>query len=191
MELSTILYLWFLAAVSLGRLIELRYSRSNQKLLKQAGSTISAEPGYRWMVLFHTAVLAGSALEVALLKRPFIPWLAAASFLAWVTSNGLRWWAIRSLGPRWNVNVMRISSLGVAISGPYRWVRHPNYTAVYIEMLALPLIHSAWIIAGVSAVLHPLILARRVRLEESVLMNDAAYRNAFARKPRFIPLFHG
>ena len=47
---------------------------------------------------------------------------------------------IRTLGDRWNVRVMSVSQLGVVAAGPYRWVRHPNYTAVFVEMLALPLI---------------------------------------------------
>jgi methyltransferase len=191
MELSTIVYLWFLAAVAVGRLVELRHSRANQRRLEEAGSMRSTEPGYRWMVLFHTGVLVGSAFEVVVMRRPFIPWLAVLSFAAWLASNGLRWWAIRTLGPRWNVNVMQISPLGIAVSGPYRWIRHPNYTAVYIEMLALPLIHSAWIVAVSSAVLHLIILSRRVRLEESVLMSDTAYRKAFEQKPRFVPMPHG
>jgi methyltransferase len=191
MELSTIVYLWFLAAVALGRLLELRYSRANQKRLEEAGSSRSPEPGYRWMVMFHAGVLAGSALEVVLLKRPFIPWLGMISFAAWLASNALRWWTIHTLGPRWNVNVMQISSLGVTITGPYRWVRHPNYTAVYLEMLALPLVHSAWIVASCGAILHAFILARRIRLEESVLMKDSSYRTAFAAKPRFIPISNG
>jgi methyltransferase len=66
-------------------------------------------------------------------------------------------------------------------------VRHPNYTAVFVEMLALPLIHSAYLTAGIGAVLHIFVLRNRVRLEESVLMQDPHWRAAFAHRPRFLP----
>ncbi|MGH9674126.1 MAG: isoprenylcysteine carboxylmethyltransferase family protein [Bryobacteraceae bacterium] len=187
MELSIKLYLGLLAGIAFGRLIELRHSRRNQRRLLQAGSSRSPEPCYVWLVIFHAAVPAAAALEVIFLHRPLIPWLAAVSLAAWIGANLLRWWAIRSLGPRWNVQVMSISSLGVAIRGPYRWIRHPNYAAVFVEMAALPLIHSAWLTAALTVLPHLLILRTRIALEESVLMRDPAYRAAFGAKPRFLP----
>lgn len=189
MALSVILYLALLAAVAVGRLIELRRSRRNQLALARAGSAKSAEPGYRWMVALHVGVLAGSAAEVVALERPVYAWLAAVALALFAGANAVRWWVIRTLGTRWNVEVMSASpSLGVVTAaGPYRWVRHPNYSAVFIEMLALPLIHSAFFVAAVSAVLHALVLRRRVALEESVLMQSAEWRDAFAGRPRFVP----
>ena len=78
--------------------------------------------------------------------------------------------------------------LGVVTAGPYRFVRHPNYVAVFVELLALPLVHGAYLTAVAGTLLHLLILRRRVSLEESVLMADEGYRRAFADKPRFIPM---
>jgi methyltransferase len=66
-------------------------------------------------------------------------------------------------------------------------VRHPNYVAVFAELAALPLVHGAYLTAIAGALLHVVILHRRVGLEESVLMADESYRRAFARKPRFLP----
>ena len=77
--------------------------------------------------------------------------------------------------------------LGVVTSGPYRYVRHPNYVAVFVELTALPLVHGAYLTAIAGALLHVAILHRRIGLEESVLMADEAYRRAFAGKPRFLP----
>jgi methyltransferase len=94
---------------------------------------------------------------------------------------------IATLGVHWNVRVVRSMPLGVVTGGPYRYVRHPNYLAVFVELLALPLVHDAVITAVVGAALHALILRRRVALEESMLMTDEAYRQAFLDKPRFVP----
>jgi len=85
------------------------------------------------------------------------------------------------------VRVVPSMPLGVVTSGPYRFVRHPNYVAVFLELAALPLVHGAWLTALGGTLLHVAILRRRIGLEESVLMADEAYRRAFDHKPRFIP----
>lgn len=186
MELSVQLYLLLLVLVALGRLLELRHSRRNQAQLLAAGAKKSPEPGYFWMVALHTGMLIGAALEVVLLDRPWIPLLGIPALLLFGGANLARWWVIRTLGPRWNVQVVS-ASLGIVAEGPYRWVRHPNYTAVFLEMLALPLIHFAWITVVVGTVAHMLVLRNRVTLEESVMMRNPAWRTAFEHRPRFIP----
>jgi methyltransferase len=186
MELSVQLYVALLALVAAGRLIELRHSRRNQQQLLAAGGQKSAEPGYVWMVALHTCMLAGCALEVVLLHRSWIPAVGILSLILFLAANATRWWVIRTLGPRWNVQVVS-ASLGVVAEGPYKWVRHPNYSAVFVEMLALPLIHSAWIVATAGALAHVWVLRNRVKLEESVMQRNPAWRAAFENRPRFVP----
>ncbi len=187
MELSAELYLLLLSAVAAGRLIELAHSRRNQRRLMEAGSKLMMEPAYKWMVALHTGVLAMAALEVITLRRPFIASLGWPMLALFVIANVCRWWVIRTLGPRWNVQVMP-AALGVITDrGPYRWVRHPNYAAVFVEMLALPLIHTAWLTAMFGGVAHVFVLRRRVALEESVMRRDPAWRAAFEHRARFVP----
>jgi methyltransferase len=186
MELSVQIYLFLILAVAAGRVVELRRSRSNQRGLAAAGSAKSAEPGYVWMVALHSAMLVCAPLEVLWGQRPWLPALGIPSMLLFGAANLTRWWVIHTLGPRWNVQVMS-ASLGVVSDGPYKWVRHPNYTAVFGEMLALPLIHTAWVTAVVGTLCHVLVLRRRVVLEESVLMQHPGWRAAFADRPRFLP----
>jgi len=107
-----------------------------------------------------------------------------AVFLA---ANAVRWWVIRSLGAHWNVQVVDSTRLGVVTSGPFRYVRHPNYAAVFAEMLALPLIHAAWITALAGAIAHIGVLAQRLSTEERVLFANPDYRAAMTGKPRFLP----
>lgn len=155
MELTVQLYLALLLLVTSGRLIELARSRRNQQRLLEAGSTKAPDPGYKWMVTLHSGVLLACALEVTITSPPWIPELGLPMLLLFLGANVMRWWVIRTLGSRWNVEVMSSSRLGVVTTeGPYRWIRHPNYTAVFVEMLALPLIHSAWITAIAGTVLH-------------------------------------
>ncbi len=187
MDLSVILYLILLAAVAALRIMELRISRRHQQALVSRGAAKVDEPRFRWMVALHTAVLMGAAAEVVFLKRPLIPLLAATMSVIFLAANAVRWWVIRTLGDHWNVQVMDSTRLGVVTSGPFHFVRHPNYAAVFAEMIALPLIHTAWITAVVGAVAHGAVLAQRLSTEERVLFSNPAYREAMADKPRFLP----
>jgi methyltransferase len=187
MDLSVIAFLGLLLAVALLRLVELRISKRHQAEMVTRGAAKVDEPRFRWMVLLHTAVLLGAAFEVVLLKRPFIPWLAAPMFAIFLAANAMRWWVIRTLGEHWNVQVMDSTRLGVVTSGPFRYVRHPNYAAVFAEMLALPLIHTAWITATVGTIAHIGVLSQRLSTEERVLFANPDYRAAMTGKPRFLP----
>src|SRR5712692_2662509 len=98
MDLSVIAFLGLLLAVAFLRLVELRISKKHQKEMASRGAAKVDEPRFRWMVLLHTAVLLGAALEVVFLRRPFIPWLAGPMFAIFLAANGVRWWVIHSLG---------------------------------------------------------------------------------------------
>jgi methyltransferase len=179
MDLSVIAFLGLLVAVALLRIVELQ--------MIARGAAKVEEPRFRWMVLLHTAVLIGAALEVVLLRRPFIPVLAAVMFAIFLAANVVRWWVIRTLGNHWNVQVMDSTSLGVISSGPFRYVRHPNYAAVFAEMLSLPLIHTAWITALAGSLAHIAVLSMRLSTEERVLLANPEYQATMANKARFIP----
>jgi methyltransferase len=187
MGLSVYLYLALLAAVGLLRLVELQISRRHQQRMLAAGAVRIAEPHFKWIVVIHTGVLIGAALEVILLKRPFFPLLGAIMFALFVASNLVRFWVVRTLGDLWNVQVMDSTRLGVVTAGPFRFVRHPNYTGVILEMISLPLIHTAWITAIVTSLAYSFALSMRLRAEESVLMANPEYRAAMEHKPRFLP----
>ncbi len=116
-------FLGLLLAVALLRLVELRISKRHQKEMVARGAAKIDEPKFRWMVLLHAAVLLGAALEVVLLRRPFILWLAAPMFAVFLAANVVRWWVIHSLGEHWNVQVVDSTRLGVVTSGPFRYVR--------------------------------------------------------------------
>src|ERR1700737_1476325 len=185
----TAAYLALLALVGVGRLVELRISRRNQRRLEKQGVRKIVEPHFRWMVFTHVGVLAGAAAEGLLLHRPLIPSLAIVMIALLVFANALRWWVIRTLAEHWNVEVMASSRVGVVAAGPYRWVRHPNYVAVVIESFSLPMIHTAWITAVAGTLADMEILRRRLRVEDNMLLADPTYRATMGQKPRFLPKF--
>jgi len=167
--------------------LELRISKRNQARLLALGASKERDPHFRWMVLFHTGILLSSAAEVIVFRRPFALWLAIPSGVLFMVANAARWWVIHSLREHWNVEVMNSTSIGVIVSGPFRWVRHPNYTAVFVEMIVLPLIHTAWFTALAGALLHIYVLRNRLRIEDAALMGNAHYRELMGGKPKFLP----
>jgi methyltransferase len=187
MDITVIAFLALLLAVGLLRIFELRVSRRHQQQMLARGASKVNEPQFRWIVFVHTVVLVGAALEVVLLRRPFLPVLAGLMLFLFLAANGVRLWVVRTMGQLWNVQVMNSTGLGVVTSGPFRFVRHPNYSAVFVEMFSLPLIHTAWITALLGCVGYALALSQRLVLEESVLLANPAYRTAMAGKPRFLP----
>ena len=187
MGLSAYLYLGLLASVGVLRLIELRVSLRNKQRMLAGGAVPVPEPQFKLIVSVHTGVLFGAALEVILLKRPFLPVFGTVMFVLFIASNLIRLWAVRTLGGLWSVQVMDSTKLGVVTTGPFRFVRHPNYTGVVLEVITLPLIHTAWITSSLAALGYSIALSMRVPAEESVLMANAEYRAAMGRKPRFLP----
>jgi methyltransferase len=187
MDLTKIVFLILLACVGLERLLELQLSRRHQRDLASCGARKHRDPQYRWMVALHAGVLIGAAVEVILLHRPFMAPLAVPALLLFSLATFLRWWVIRTLGIHWNTEVVDSASLGVVSDGPFRWIRHPNYLGVFVELIALPLIHTAYITAAVAAAGNLFILRNRVHIEERLLDAVPAYRAAMAGKPRFLP----
>jgi methyltransferase len=180
-------YLVLLLLAGAGRLLELRISRRNQRELGKQGVQKIHEPHFPWMVFVHVAVLVGAALEVTLLHRPLIAALAIPMGALFLLANVLRWWVIRTLAGHWNVQVMASSGVGVVSSGPYRWVRHPNYVAVVVEIFSLPMIYTAWITALAGTIADLEILRRRIGVEDRVLLCNDTYRIKMGAKPRFLP----
>jgi len=82
---------------------------------------------------------------------------------------------------------MDSAQIGIVTTGPFRFVRHPNYSGVVLEVITLPLIYSAWITAVAAALGYCYALSRRVPAEEKVLMANPEYRAAMGHKPRFLP----
>ncbi len=166
---SLILYLGLIAVTALERLVEVRVSLRNAAWSFARGGTEHGREHYPFMVVLHTGFLVGCALEVWLLDRPFLPWLGWPMLAIALGCQGLRWWVIRTLGPRWNTRVIIVPGLPRIVDGPFRWLNHPNYLAVVLEGIALPLIHSAWITAVTFTALNAALLAVRIRVEERAL----------------------
>jgi len=166
---SRVAYTALVALVALMRLIELRISRRNVAALKARGGLEVGAGHYPWMVLLHASFLAGCVLEVWLLDRPWLRALGVPMLALFAAGMGLRHWAIRTLGARWSTRVIVLPGEPLVTTGPFRWLRHPNYLAVAVEVAALPLVHAAWITAVAFSVLNGMLLRERIRVEDAAL----------------------
>lgn len=184
---SRLLYTALVGVVALGRLVELRIAGRNLRSLLARGGVEIAPEHYRWMVLLHTLFLAACPLEVWLLGRAFFPALGAVMLVLLVLAAGLRWWVVATLHGRWTTRIVVLPGVTPVTGGPYRFLRHPNYLAVILEILALPLIHTAWITALVFSLANALLLRVRIRAEEEGLARLSDYESAFADRPRLVP----
>jgi methyltransferase len=162
--------------VGLERLAELVVSTRNAKWSLERGGREAGQGHYPVMVVLHTGLLVGMLVE-AWVRRPAVPAALAGTMLVMaLASQGLRWWCITTLGPRWNTRVIVVPGLPLVASGPYRLLRHPNYVAVVVEGVALPLVHAAWVTAVVFSLANAALLRVRLRTENDALsraMSDA------------------
>ncbi|WP_066368204.1 isoprenylcysteine carboxyl methyltransferase family protein [Herbidospora mongoliensis] len=162
-------YAVLIALVSAERLAELVVAKRNLRWSLARGGFVTGQGHYPFMVVLHTGLLAGCMVEVYAADRPFVPALGWSMLALVVASQGLRWWCIRTLGHQWNTQVVVVPGLQAVTGGPYRYLRHPNYVAVAVEGLALPLVHSAWVTALVFTVLNAGLMVVRIRSEEAAL----------------------
>ena len=182
------LYLAFLGLLGLERVVELLLSLRNARQARAAGAVEAGRGHYPVMVAFHTLFLLCCAAEAVLVPRSFPGALGWAALAVALASQGLRYWAVASLGVRWNTRVLVWPGLPPVTSGPYRFLRHPNYLAIVLEMAAVPMVYGAWVTAVVFSLGNLLLLRVRIRSEEDAL--GEAWAAAFAGRPRWLPELH-
>lgn len=166
---SRLLYLGLVALVAAERLVELVISRRHARRLAARGGFEVGGEHFPAMAALHGGLLVAAPLEVFLLGRPLVPLLAAAMLVLVGATMVLRYWVVASLGDRWTVRVWVVPGEPPVDRGPYRWLRHPNYLAVVLEVAALPLVHTAWGTAVVFSLANALVLRTRIRVEEEAL----------------------
>lgn len=167
-------YYILLLAVGLERVAELAVARRNAAWSAARGGVETGRGHYPVMVALHTALLAGCLIEPLAAHRTFHALLGWTMIALVIVAQALRWWCIATLGPRWNTRVIVVPGLPLVKTGPYRWLRHPNYLAVVVEGAALPLAGSAWITAGTFTVLNAALLVVRLRCETRALVAATA-----------------
>lgn len=158
------------------RLTELWIARRNEEWMKSRGGVEIGEKHYKWFVVLHAAFFIALLLEMHLLDHiatsinPFL-------LILFILSQIARAWCIGSLGKYWNTKIIILPHANLVTKGPYKFVSHPNYIVVGLELLIIPLLTGAYISAIIFPFLHILLLTVRIPLENKALKNLSTSSN--------------
>jgi len=162
-------------------------SRRNARALAERGAAPQRDVALKLLWLTHLAFFVLVPLELLLCKRRFIPALGVPMLILFALAFLLRWWSTSLLAANWTSQVAVPRDMQPVTRGPYRWIRHPNYLAMSIELVALSLVYPAYLSAAVVALLSIAAVVVRIRREEEALFQVPAYRAAMEHKARLIP----
>jgi methyltransferase len=175
-----VLRLLVCGVMALFRLAELLLSRRNIAVAGPSRETQLNRRLFPVIVALHSVVIVTTLVRGR--SQPNLSWLTAL-----LVVQPLRFWTLLTLGRWWNARGSVAEATEVATSGPYRYVRHPNYAVVLVELAALPSAFGLARLALAATAANCLLLAVRIREEERLLFTLPGYSAHFARRPRFIP----
>jgi methyltransferase len=155
---------------------ELRRSRRNEAYIIACGGQKHSDNLLGMVKLLQVSWWMAMLLEVWWLERPFIPLLAIVGLLATIAGQILRYLSMQALGYRWTLPIITIPDVPLVQEGIYRYLRHPNWLGVMLEIAGLPLIHGAYLTAIFFSIANGFLISKRMRTEELALSrnNDAA-----------------
>jgi methyltransferase len=187
--LTTTAYARVLQTFGIQRVIELIYSKRNERVIRERQPRVpeAGRSVFGGIAVVNLALFTLPLIERWLRGRPPPRWVAAFGWLTALSAVFLRLSVVLTLRDAWNVRALVPNDLRVIDRGPYRFIRHPNYVALALEFLGLPLIGGAYLSAIGLGVGNAILLNERIREEEALLMTIPAYRERMGDKPRFVP----
>jgi methyltransferase len=182
---SRIIFTGIAIAVMVQRLLELRISKRNEAQLIAQGGRVHHDNSLFLVKVLQIGWFVAMLMEVWRLDRPFIPGLAAIALCATVIGQYLRYLSMQALRLRWTLPIVTLPGVPAVDTGIYHYLRHPNWLGVILEILAVPLIHSAYLSAIFFSIANAFLLSQRVQSEETALKIDNNYEALFKNKNRF------
>lgn len=168
-------------------LVEVRISARNSSRLLQKGAKEIAPQILPLMTVLYILMFLGSFLEYLFAARA-ISFLWTIGFGGlFLLAKALKFWAVSTLGPHWTMKVLILPENEVITTGPYRWIRHPNYLAVLMEIAGTVLLGKCYITFVTVFLSFLLVLFYRIRAEEDALLRYTNYGSQMAFKSRFLP----
>jgi methyltransferase len=160
------------------RLWELNLSRANENSMRELGGFECFPDHYRVMVMLHISWFVAMLSEAWYFRTVPPLWLVIAGVLGLASGQILRYLAIRTLAERWSTRIYVVPDAPLIQHGIYRFVRHPNYWGVILEIACVPLIHAAYGTSILWSLANLFLLRYRISLEEQALKNST--NNSFS-----------
>lgn len=170
--MSGAIFVLAVTLVAAQRLLELVLARRNERRARARGAVERGRGHYPFIVALHTLWLVSTLVE-GILRGPELPVLWPVPLALFLLVQPLRYWALFSLGENWNTKILVVPGARPVRRGPYRYLNHPNYVVVVVEILAFPLIFGAWVTALVFTVLNAAVLYVRIHEENRALAEVA------------------
>jgi len=149
-------------------LLETWRSRRHERALRAAGAIAPTDDVYAWMRIGYPGMFAAMTAE-GLLAPPACTTLVATGIGVFLAAKLLKWWAILSLGRFWSFHVLVLKGVPLVESGPYRWLRHPNYVALMGEIAGVALMMRAPFSGVGAAIAFGALIVARIRVEDRML----------------------
>lgn len=160
-----------LAFLTAQRLVELRRARANERWARAQGAAEYGRAHYPLFFVLHPTWMLFTLLEGRASRgRVNVP-----ALLVFLAAQPLRAWVMRSLGRYWNTKILIVPNGQRVTAGPFRYLKHPNYAVVALEIASAPLAVGAWRTALAYTVLNAaLLLLVRIPAEDRALAHYAA-----------------
>jgi methyltransferase len=184
-------FLPFLIVISIivfQRIIELFIAKRNENWMKIQGAVEFGARHYKYLVVMHGSFFLSLTAEKVLLERGLSP-LWPFIFCLFGLTQLIRVWVISSLGKFWNTKILVLANEKIVKKGPYRFVKHPNYFVVAMELVVVPLLFNAFYTALLFTILNALMMMVRIPEEEKALSTLTEYERTFQDANRFLPRF--
>lgn len=172
------------------RLLEMRHGKKNLTELEHELLTPVPQDEKLQMLVLHSSFFVALFLEFYAYGRPASPefFLAGLGILLW--AQWVRYRTMKLLGAFWTTAPVSFKKQTLVSSGPYRYLRHPNYLVVMVEILVIPLLGNCYMTATFFSLINLVFLLRRVKMEEEALSLATNYQEEFSMKKRLIPFLY-
>jgi methyltransferase len=179
-------FIIFFGIIIFQRIVELFVAKSNEKWMKQQGAIEFGVKHYRYMVMLHLLFFVSLIIEKVLWNRGLSSMWPLFLFV-FILAQLIRIWALFSLGKYWNTKIIVLANAKVIKKGPYRFIKHPNYFVVAIELVVIPLLFKLYFTAILFTILNIIMLMIRIPEEEKALRELTEYAGTFQKCNRFLP----
>ncbi|WP_085994423.1 isoprenylcysteine carboxyl methyltransferase family protein [Oceanobacillus senegalensis] len=163
------IFMWLLLAfIILQRLVELLIARRNEQWMRERGGIEIGSEHYKWFFIVHSCFFISILLEVSL-QTNSVSELNNYLFALFLLTQLARVWCIQSLGRFWNTKIIVLPNVALVKRGPYKYIKHPNYVIVGVELFVIPLLFGAYMTAVLFPLFHLILLKIRIPAEEKAL----------------------
>lgn len=154
--------------IILQRIVELVIAKRNEKWMINRGGIEWGSEHYKWFIVVHMLFFISILIEVSIRDYSSFE-LNNYVFILFLLTQLARVWCIQALGKFWNTKIIILPNRSLVSRGPYKYVKHPNYIIVGIELFIIPILFGAYITAFLFPILHVLLMTIRIPLENRAL----------------------